>query len=336
MKKTNDFPLHVSRFLTDYLAGTRNLSANTIISYRDTIVQLIAFIIQELSINLENISTETITKEVVENFLDHIEMNKGCSINTRNQRLSAIHSLFRYIGMNDPIYIFQTQQILSIPKKKHQQKEISYLTAEETKTLLSAPDVSTWRGRRDQALLCLLYDSGCRVQELADLTVRNVRIKQPMQVKLTGKGRKTRNVPLMNETATILNNYILENGLDKKSESDHPLFFNCQGKRLTRQGITYILKKYTTVNSLGDISPHSLRHSKAIHLTEADVNPIFIRDFLGHSNLKTTEIYSKSSVETKRKAIEKLTGNPIIPKGISSNTGDWTKDKDLMEWLKSL
>jgi len=276
----------------------------------------------------------TVSKEVIEEFLDHIENERNCSISTRNQRLCAIHSFFRYAGMSEPQYMFEAQRILSIQKKKDSQTEIHYLTTEETKELLSAPDTSTKRGRRDQALLCLLYDSGARVQEVADLCVHDIRFEKPCQVKLKGKGRKVRIVPMMNETAAILKAYLDENNLSSLGKSEHPLFFNSQGNKLTRQGITYILQKYTTAIPVNNISPHSLRHSKAIHMTEADINPVYIRDFLGHSDLKTTQIYSKTSVEMKRKALEKLTVHPVPDK--EEQKADWTKDQDLMIWLKSL
>lgn len=333
--KNYDFALYVSKFLTEYLAGERNLSPNTINSYRDSIVQLISFMIHNNSVRLESISISDLTKSTVEEFLDYLEISKGCSNSTRNQRLAAIHSLFRYIGMSDPKYLFQSQQILSIPNKKTLQKEMVYLSMDETKALLSSPDTNTPSGRRDQAILCLLYDSGCRVQELADLAVKDIRLETPEQVKLTGKGRKKRSVPLLKETAAVMKRYLHEHSLDRPDKLDHPLFFNNQGKKLTRQGITYILKKYTSKNAL-EITPHSLRHSKAMHLTESDVNPVFIRDFLGHSDLKTTQIYSRTSVEMKRKALGTLFENNPLPAEPTKKKSDWTEDKNLMDWLRAL
>lgn len=179
------------------------------------------------------------------------------------------------------------------PLQKTSRRQVGYLSEAETKTLLSMPDTKTRKGRRDQALLTLLYDSGARVQELADLRVGDLRLEFPAQVKLTGKGRKTRSVPLMDKTTALLKNYLLEQHLDSPSDFEHPLFYNSQGRKLTRQGIAYILKKYAVACEIEEISPHKIRHTKAMHLTEADVNPIFIRDFLGHTDLKVTEVYSK-------------------------------------------
>lgn len=337
MKNNSDFAFLVSSFLTNYLANVRNVSSNTITSYRDSIVQLLIYMNEICGIKQERIYTKDISSEIVTGYLSWLEDERKCSIKTRNLRLVAIHSLFRYISVQKPEYMFQAQQILAIPEKKNIQPVVKYLQTEEIKKLLAAPDASTRKGVRDQALLCLLYDTGCRVQELADLKVRDLRLTCPEQVSLTGKGRKTRNVPLLKETASILKRYISLYRLDQISKQDTPLFFNVHGSKLTRQGITYILQKYAEAVNLNEITPHVLRHSKAMHLTEADINPIYIRDFLGHADLKTTQIYSKTSTAMKRKAIEKLT-DTMIPQTDDKTTEstDWNKDSDLMNWLKSL
>ena len=164
------------------------------------------------------------------------------------------------------------------------------------------------------------------------LTVNKLEI--PAQVKLTGKGRKTRSVPLMDKTTALLKNYLSEQHLDSPSDFEHPLFYNSQGKKLTRQGIAYVLKKYAEACAIGEISPHKMRHTKAMHLTEADVNPIFIRDFLGHTDLKVTEIYSKTSIKMKKAALDKMkSGKEVIPE---KPLKDWTEDESLLEWLNGL
>ena len=289
--KTTDFPSMLSDFLLKELPNIRNQSSNTIISYRDTYVRLLIYCRDVLSIKPERISVTDLTAERLVDYLNWLEQDCNNSINTRNQRLAAIHSLFRYIQMQSPEYLFQCQQILGIPYKKAEKHPVGYLSEDETKTLLSTPDTSTRKGRRDQALLTLLYDSGARVQELVDLRVGDLRLNTPAQVKLTGKGRKTRCVPLMDKTVALLRQYLLENNIDTPVSFEHPLFFNSQRKKLTRQGVAYILCKYADLCNIQQVSPHKLRHTKAMHLTEADVNPIFIRDFLGHTDLKVTEIY---------------------------------------------
>ena len=280
MKMINNFQQLLSNFLLNELPIVHNQSKNTITSYRDTYIQLIKFMIDVKKVKSNKIQVEDLTNEVIIDFLNWIEKEKGNSISTRNQRLAAIHSLFQYIQMQVPEYMFQCQQIIGIPYKKAEKKTIGYLDEEKTKKLLSSPDISTKKGRRDQTLLSLLYDSGARVQELADLTVGDIRLDTPAQVKLTGKGRKTRSVPLMDKTVLLIKNYLKEQKLDTPIYSTHPLFYNSQRKKLTRQGIAYILKRYANMCGIEEISPHRIRHTKAMHLTEANINPIFIRDFL--------------------------------------------------------
>ncbi len=238
--KKNDFAQYIADFLTKYLAGTRNLSANTITSYRDTFVILLTFMNDRYSIKPEKLGIIDFSPDRVKEFLSYLETEHGNSISTRNQRLTAIHSFFRYISTQNPEYMFLSQQILAIPKKKKEQKLIRHFETDQVKELLAAPDTHTSHGRRDQALLCLLYDSGCRVQELADIKVCDIRLTVPAQVTVTGKGRKTRTVPLMAETKEILASYIKENHLEQPAKQDTPLFYNCHGNKLTRQGITYI------------------------------------------------------------------------------------------------
>lgn len=331
--KKNDFAPYITDFLTKYLAGTRNLSANTITSYRDAFVILLTFMNDKYSIKPEKLGIPDFSADRVKEFLNYLETEHGNSISTRNQRLVAIHSFFRYISTQNPEYMFLSQQILAIPEKKKEQKPVRHFETGQIKELLEAPDTHTSRGRRDQALLCLLYDSGCRVQELADIKVCDIRLTAPAQVTVTGKGRKTRVVPLTAETKEIIAAYIKENHLEQSAKLDTPLFYNCHGNKLTRQGITYILKKYTEPIGLTNATPHLLRHSKAMHMTEADINPIYIRDFLGHTDLKVTQIYSKTSVEMKRRALDKLRGTDVIPKELQK---DWLDDKNLLDWLNSL
>ena len=332
--KTTDFPSMLSDFLLKELPNIRNQSSNTIISYRDTYVRLLIYCRDVLSIKPERISVTDLTAERLVDYLNWLEQDCNNSINTRNQRLAAIHSLFRYIQMQSPEYLFQCQQILGIPYKKAEKHPVGYLSEDETKALLSTPDTSTRKGRRDQALLTLLYDSGARVQELVDLRVGDLRLNTPAQVKLTGKGRKTRCVPLMDKTVALLRQYLLENNIDTPVSFEHPLFFNSQRKKLTRQGVAYILCKYADLCNIQQVSPHKLRHTKAMHLTEADVNPIFIRDFLGHTDLKVTEIYSKTSIKMKKAALDKMnSGKTVIP---DKPVKDWTNDNSLLDWLNGL
>lgn len=332
MKKMNEFPRILSSFLLNELPVIRNQSNNTITSYRDTYIRLLSYMQEVVQISVRKIKIDDLSAERITEFLNFLETERGNSISTRNQRLAAIHSLFQYIQTQSPEYMFQCQQVLAIPFKKSEKPHVEYLNETEMKELLAMPDTTTRKGRRDQALLSLLYDSGARIQELADLRVGDLRLDVPAQVRLTGKGKKTRSVPLMDKTCSLLKQYLKEQRLEEPSRYEHPLFFNARKEKLSRQGIAYILKKYADAYGVKEISPHRLRHSKSMHLTEAVVNPIFIRDFLGHTDLKVTEIYLKASIKMKQAALEKLKTQDVIPQ----KAGDWTEDKSLMDWLAEL
>ncbi|XP_022778488.1 uncharacterized protein LOC111320060 [Stylophora pistillata] len=214
---------------------------------------------------------------------------------------------------------------------------VEYLTPEAIKLLLEQPDKYTPKGRRDLTLISILYDSGARVQELIDMKVCDVSLDGPAVLTLTGKGNKTRRVPIMKNTASLLQSYLLENKLDKPWRNENPLFTNSQRRKLTKEGVTYILSKYVEAGrKLSTLLPlrvtnHMLRHSKAMHLLQGGVNLIYIRDFLGHVDLKTTEIYARADTEMKRKAIEN-----VHPDLTDSDLPDWNKDQALLSWLSEI
>ena len=188
--KPTDFSYYLSDFLTKYLSGQRNLSLNTIKSYRDTFVFLLDFIKERYQVSPEKVTITKVDKNMIEEFLQWLEKTKGNSISTRNQRLAAIHAFFRYLQSQKPEYMFHSQKILFIPFKKAPKKVIAYLSEGQIKQLLTKPDISTTSGRRDLVLLSTLYDTGARVQELADLTVRDIRLESPAIACITGKGQK--------------------------------------------------------------------------------------------------------------------------------------------------
>ena len=228
------------------------------------------------------------------------------------------------------------QDILAIPAKKQAHPNIHHLTVAQTRLLLAQPDRSTRRGRRDATLLATLYDTAARVQELADLTVRDIRLQPPAMAALTGKGRKTRHVPLMDNTTAILAAYLTELRLDQPGHDDHPVFFNQHRSKLSRGGIAWIIGKYQASThdpqlADADISPHTLRHSRAMHLYEAGVPLPYIRDILGHVDLSTTEIYARASTEAKRKALEAAYIDVV-----TDDLHEWNQDPGLLDWLASL
>ncbi|ETR73556.1 MAG: phage-specific recombinase/integrase XerD [Candidatus Magnetoglobus multicellularis str. Araruama] len=337
MMKPTDFAKHLTEFLSVYLSRQKNASKNTIASYRDTFKLLIRYCLDQKGIPVEKLNMSMLTHEIITDFLEWLEDERKCCIATRNQRLAAIHSFFRYTQYEDPTGILHFQKVIAIPVKKAPKPLVPYLTSETMKLLLSQPDKTTVKGRRDLTLLSVLYDSGCRVQELINLNVRDVVLENPAVLILTGKGNKLRRVPLMKNTLVLLQYYLQEHFLDKDWKKDYPLFINKQHKKLTKEGIAYIISKYVaSARKLSSsmpqkVTPHMVRHSKAMHLLQAGVSLIYIRDFLGHEGIRTTEIYAKCDSELKRQAIEKA-----YPDMIDSNLPDWNKDAALLDWLSNL
>lgn len=335
--KPTDFAKYLTEFLSVYLPAQKNLSKNTILSYRDTFKLLIHYCQEMKKIPVERLTLNLLSSECITGFLEWLETDRRCSISTRNQRLAAIHSFFRYVQAEEPEGIFHFQKIATIPTKRTKKTMVEYLSPEAIKILLEQPDKHTQKGRRDLTLLSILYDSGARVQELIDIKVCDITLQEPAVITLTGKGNKTRRVPIMRNTATLLQNYLLENNLNKPWRNDNPLFTNNRHNKLTKEGVAHIISKYvasarkTSILVLPKVKPHMLRHSKAMHLLQAGVNLIYIRDFLGHVDLKSTEIYAKSDTEAKRKAVENL-----YPDLIDSTLPDWSKNQALLSWLSEL
>lgn len=335
--KPTDFAKHLTEFLSVYLPSQKNVSKNTIQSYRDTFKLLIKYCQEMKNIRAERITLDILSSEMLTGFLEWLEKVRKCSISTRNQRLSAIHSFFRYVQVEEPSGLFHFQKVIAIPSKKASKTVVEHLTPEAMKLLLEQPDRGCLKGRRDLTLMSVLYDTGARVQELIDIKVSDVILENPAVIILTGKGNKTRRVPLLKNTVSLLERYIVENKLDKSWKNDYPLFTNNQQNKLTKEGVAYIISKYvklarkTSPHVPSKVNPHMFRHSKAMHLLQAGVNLIYIRDFLGHVDLKTTEIYARTDTETKRKAIEN-----VYPDLIDSNLPDWNKDQALLTWLSEL
>jgi integrase/recombinase XerD len=335
--KLTDFAKTLTQYLSQYLPGHRNVSTNTIKSYRDTFKQLLTFCNTELNISPEFLTLDKIKTETIQNFLLWLEKSKGISINTRNQRLAAIHSFYRYVQLENPQIMFECQKILCIPFKKREIKPIDFLTQESIKILFEQPDTNTQKGRRDLTMMVLLYDTGARIQELIDLKVGNIRLSKPATVLLTGKGNKKRYVPIMGRTIDLIKNYLVENHLLDNGKQNHPLFYNSGRQPFTRPGITYILEKnlkkakelYPEILFPDKLKPHMMRHTKAIHLLEAGVNLIYIRDLLGHVNVSTTEHYAKTNSEIKRKALESA-----YMEVVKQDVPVWDEDTDLVNWLQ--
>ncbi len=337
MKRKFDYSDMVSRYFKKHLAGTKNVSINTIHSYRDTFVIFNEFLEKQRGFRLEKTSVSDLSRNLVLEFLTYLETDRGYSASSRNQRLATLKSFAKFVQIECPDEMVLCQSILSIDGKNSEKPVIRYLSNNQIDILMEQPDISKPKGRRDLAILLLLYDSAARVQELCDLKVCDVRVDTPAVVHLLGKGNKNREVPLTEPCAKVLRHYIQENHLDAPRRSNDPLFVNPQGKKLTRNGISYVLTKYicqaneATNVAMPVITPHCLRHSKAMHLVEAEKSLIYIRDFLGHESIETTQIYAKSNPEARRKALETMDRKMKTP-----DMPDWNDDPDIKAFLKGL
>lgn len=336
--KPTDFANALTDFLGRYLTVECGYSPNTVTTYSYTFSLFIEYMEKEELVRPKNLTLDEMTKERVIGFLSWIEKHRKCSPSTRNARLGALHSFFSYLQYRNVAGLAKWQDLLSIKAKKSKAPEMAYLTIEGLKLILRQPDLKTRKGRRDFVLLGLLYDSGCRVQELIDLTPSSLRFDETATVRLFGKGNKTRVVPLSDTQVANLEQYMAEERLTGPECQCHPLFPNPQGNKMSRMAVLNIVKKYHMMARAvspelipEDIGCHTLRHSKAMHMLEAEINLVYIRDFLGHVSTTTTEVYARASEKMKQKALSKL--NPgIVQEGNTS----WQRNKELLSYLKSL
>lgn len=264
--KPTDFSMHLTAFLSDYLPIQKNVSRNTIKSYRDTFKLLLVFCEKEEAIPAEKLTMKKLSSERIERFLNWLETERKGSISTRNLRLTAIHSFFRYAQAESPESLYHYQKVLAIPVKKKRQAVVEHLSPEGIKILLEQPDKSTARGRRDLTLMSLMYDSGARVQEIIDLSVKDfIPGSNPVLI-LTGKGNKTRRVPIMKNTAVLVETYISENRLGQAHKANYPLFTNKQHNKLTKEGVAYVINKYAVMaHEVSDKVPEKVRCLNRAH-----------------------------------------------------------------------
>jgi integrase/recombinase XerD len=328
----------VRRFLLEDLVADRNLSPNTQKSYRDTIRLLFGFIADRHSTDPTRVAVEKVDAAVVRSFLVHLEDERENSIATRNQRLTALHSLFRFIGRLVPELVDHAAQIQAIPLRRTAVPAMPYLDKHEIDAVLAVPDRRRAQGRRDYALLLFLYNTGARATEAAQVTVADLVLGTSPSVRFEGKGRKIRTCPLWSRTVEILRE-LLGARLDGPRES--PIFLNVRGQPITRYGLHALVARAVeqaaeTVPSLRDkrVSPHTIRHTTAVHLLRAGVDINTIRAWLGHVSLETTNRYAEVDLEMKAKALETCAVNGPDP--AATPTPRWRTDSDLMSFLASL
>ena len=335
--KPTDFSKSLTDFLSKYLPAERGMSYNTISSYKMTFILFIEFMNTQKNVNVQKLSLSHCNRESIVQFLDWLQLTRKSSASTRNVRLAALHSFFKFMQYREPDRLNEWQQILSIKVKKAKKEVINYLSVDGITLLLRQPDQLSRKGARDLAMLALMYDTGARVQEIIDLTPSSLRLDKPFTIKLIGKGNKARIVPLMEQEVVHLKYYMQKNKLFEPYANLYPLFFNSRKEKLTRAGVSHVLQRYADMarsknpSLIPDkISCHSLRHSKAMHLLQAGVNLVYIRDILGHESVQTTEVYARVDSKHKREAIEKAYSDVM-----NSEVPEWNNNENLINWLKN-
>src|SRR5680860_331390 len=338
MEKVFDFSRYVTSFLTDYLIGEKGLSNNTVKSYSFTFLLLVKYMKEEKRIEANRLAIGNMTADNIVGFLDWLQNERKCGAATRNQRLAAIAAFARFVQYKCPEALYDCQRILAVPAKKSEEKIVSYLTVDGIKLLLRQPDRTTIRGKRDLALVSLMYESAARVQEVIDLTPSSLRIDStPHCIVLHGKGDRNRLVPIPEDQVVVLREYMKRTGTDKRENHGKPLFPNPRNRKMTRNGMNNVLVKYVELARkknpalipLG-ISCHSIRHSKAMALLEAGVELMHIRDFLGHRSVLTTERYARVNPKFTFEAVKNAYAD------ISGELPMWEGDDGLIERLREL
>lgn len=337
MNQTHPLLYHVQNYFQDYLCSERGLSINTVLSYRDTLKLFLNFVAQATGRSPIRLTFSDLNVERVLEFLKSIEFERENSVATRNQRLAALKSFFAYMAWHDLTHAGQYQKITALSMKRKNHRVMEYLTEAEVNSMLKSINRNRRGGERDYILLTFLYNTGARVQEICDLTVGDIRWEPPPSVMITGKGRKTRQVPLWPETAKLLKNYLLTQGVF--DDETAKIFVNRQGRGLGRFGVRYIVKtrvraaeKVCPSLKNKTVGPHTFRHTIAMHLLQSGVDLIVIKSWLGHVNLTTTHSYVEIDLEMKKKALETCRRS-IRTKELSSVLN---RNKDVIQWLESL
>jgi len=322
----------IRRFLLEHIVEDRNLARNTQASYRDTLALLIPFITDIVKKLPDQLVFEDLSSNNIRLFLLHLEEHRRCSVATRNQRLAAIHALSRFVSERSPEHIAWAATIRLIPFKRRDMPSMPYLDKPEMDALLDIVDRTTVTGLRDYAILLFLYNTGARADEVARLTVADVYLDHSPSVKVLGKRRKERICPLWSLTAQNLRAIIAGR------PDDTPVFLNCRGQALTRFGIHALVARYVEKArqkmpslSAKRVSPHTIRHTTAVHLLRAGVDINTIRAWLGHVSLDTTNVYAEIDLEMKAKALAHC---EIFSS--QSQSRDWKDQPELMAFLRSL
>jgi len=332
MQTKNLLGTWIRRFLLEHLIGARNLARNTQVSYRDTLRLLLPFVARLTKTGIDRIAVEDLSPAVLRQFLDYLEKERQCSVRTRNQRLAALHSLARFIATQAPEHLAWCAEVCAIPFKKSLQPTIGYLEKPEMEALLAAPNRRSAQGFREYAVLLFLYNTGARADEAVRLTTEDLELEGSPAVRIRGKGGKTRQCPLWPTTAQILTSCAAQ-----QTTTAH-IFVNRRGQPMTRFGLHALVRRCALRAAVRKpsltqkkVSPHTIRHTTAVHLLRAGVDINTIRAWLGHVSLDTTHVYAEVDLEMKAQALAhcEISGAAREPK-------QWHKDRGLMSFLTSL
>jgi site-specific recombinase XerD len=324
----------IKQFFSHYLPVQKGLAANTVAAYRDALKLLLCYAADVRKRSVEELRVEDFDEPLVLAYLDHLETVRGCSARTRNARLAAIRAFFAFLGREDPSLLPQCQTIRAIPIKRTEHKTMTYLEEKETQAVLDAVDGRARMGLRDQALLLVLYNTGARVSEIVNLKASDLRLDDSPQIRLLGKGQKHRTCLLWPETADALRTYLQQRA--PQDPACDRLFLNANGLPLTRFGVRYILGKHVTqargaCPSLTDkrVSPHTLRHTTAMHLLRSGNEVNMVSYWLGHADINTTHVYVEIDMEMKRKMLE------MAPSPAVNAARPW-RQRGILDWLDRL
>ena len=322
----------IQRFFTDRLYNQLAASPHTVASYRDTFRLLLRFASEQTGKAPIALRVEDLNVELIGLFLDQIETVRKNSARSRNTRLAAIRSFFRFVALHEPVYLHQCECILSMPSKRYVRRNVEFLQAEEMQALLNAPDRSRWVGRRDHALLTLALQTGLRASELVTLQCGDVVLETGAHIRCEGKGRKQRATPLRRETVAVMSQWLNE----RRGQASDPLFPTLQGDRMSRDALEHLVKRHIKTAAQGcpslvgkRVSPHVLRHSTAMELLHHGIDQAVIALWLGHESVDTTQAYIHADLKLKEKALAKLSS-------VSTKTDRYKPDDQLLSFLENL
>jgi site-specific recombinase XerD len=336
--KKHDLGTLIRNFFDQYLVSQRGLSGHTVLAYRDTWKLFLQFASRRHRKTSVGLTLEHLKADTVRRFLDYLERERHNAVPTRNNRLAAIHSFFQYVAETDPRYLAHCESILAVRFKRHAQRVPEYLERQEVLKIFSQINCQTRLGRRDDALLRLLYNTGMRAQELVNLDVNHVRFSRPYHVRILGKGRKERTCPLWTETVQAIKTYLIARSV--RLDEAVPLFVNAEGNRLSRFGLRHIIAHRVAEGAkvcpslfTRKVTPHTWRHTTAMHLLQSNVDLNMIRSWLGHASIETTHGYVEIDLEMKRKTLQ--SAEKMIPKQ-EKRGRSWQKSPDILSWLSGL